>query len=190
MPNEHEGTGRKLVGLYEGPVVDNKDPKKLGRVKVNIPGVAEPTGWAFPLGWAGAGGKKRGGWSPPPVGAEVGVMFKMGDPDHPRYLPGFPGEGETPDEVEEASVEDAVKVPFVFNGDRFKIVMDERPGKARMAIEDKKTGDVYEIDGVKLGCRIKSTSALSIECDGAIDIKGSSVTINGRRVAPNGQPIS
>lgn len=189
MPNEHEGSGRKLFGLYEGPVADNQDPKKLGRVRVTLAGIAEPTGWAFPLGWVGAGGKKRGAWAPPPVGAEVGVLFKMGDPDHPRYLPGFPGEGEAPDEVEDGTVEEATQVPFVFNGARFKIVMDERPGKARMAIEDKETGDLYEIDGVGLGLKLRSTSALSIECDGAVDIRGSSVTINGRRIAPNTKPI-
>lgn len=189
MPDDREGEHPKLLGLYEGPVVDNKDPLKLGRVKVNVPGIAEPTGWARPLGWPGAGGKKRGAWSPPPIGAEVGVMFKMGDPDHPRYLPGFPGEGEAPDEVDEATPEEAVQIPYVFNGDRWKFIVDERPGKARIAIEDKKTGDMYEIDGKKLGLRMKSTSAMSLECDGAVDIKGSSVTINGRKVAPNGKPI-
>ncbi len=91
--------------------------------------------------------------------------------------------------MEEASVEDAVKIPYLFNGDRWKFILDERPGKARIAIEDKKTGDKYEIDGVKLGLKLKSTSAMSIECDGAIDIKGSSVTINGRIVAPNNKPV-
>lgn len=188
--NEHDNTGeRKLLGYYEGPVVDNVDPKKLGRVRVNIPGYAEPTGWAMPLGAPGAGGKKRGGWNPPPIGAEVGVWFKGGDPDHPRYIAGPIGEGEAPDEVDTSTPAEAVQIPYVFNGRRFKILMDERPGKARMAIEDKKTGDTYEIDGVRLGCRIKSTSALQLECDGAIDIVGSSVTINGRRVAPTKKAI-
>lgn len=187
MPSDREN---KLYGLYEGPVVDNKDPRKLGRVRVNIPGVAEPTTWAFPLGWAGAGGKKRGGWHPPPIGAEVGILFKMGDPDHPRYLPGFPGEGEVPDEVEEATVDEAADdLPFVFNGRRWKFILDERAEHARAAIEDKLTGDVFEIDGVKLGCRIKATSAMSIEVDGALDLKASTITLNGRRVAPNGKPL-
>jgi hypothetical protein len=178
-----------LKELYEGPVVDNKDPKKLGRVKVSIPGVADPTGWAFPLGWAGAGAKKLGAWQPPPIGAEVGVLFKQGEPDQPRYIGGYPGTGEAPDEVEESSVEEATQIPYLFNGKRWKFIMDERPGKARIAIEDKKTGDKYEIDGVKLGLKLKSTAAMSIECDGAVDIKGTSVTINGRRVAPNTKPI-
>ncbi len=186
MPNEHDDPHRKLLAIYEGPVVDNKDPKKLGRVRVNIPGIAEPTGWARPIGWLGSGTKKRGGWSPPPIGAEVAVWFKMGDPDHPRYTCGFPGEGEAPDEVDEATVEEAAdQLPFVFNGKRWKFIVDERPAKSRIALQDLKTGDVIEIDGVKLGVHIKATSALSLECDGAIDIRGSSVTINGRKVAPS-----
>ncbi len=189
MANPDEGQHTKLLGLYEGPVTDNVDPKKLGRVKVSIPGVAEPTGWAFPIGAPGAGGKKRGGWSPPPIGAEVAVFFKMGDPEHPRYLPGFSGVGEQPDEVEAASPEDAVKIPFLFNGDRFKIIVDERAASARIALEDKKTGDLIEIDGKRGGVKLKATSALSIECDGAVDIKGSSITFNGRLLAPSNKPI-
>lgn len=185
MPDDQ--SAQKLVGLYEGPVVDNKDPMKLGRVKVRIPGVANPTTWAFPLGWGGA--KQHGTWEPPPIGAEVGVMFKMGDPDHPRYILGYPGQGETPDEVQQGTVEEALQVPFVREGTRWKIVMDERPNSARIALYDKITEDVIEIDGVNLGVHFKATSALSIECDGAVDIRGSSVTINGRKVAPSTKAI-
>lgn len=189
MPADDDQGHRKFPTLYTGNVVDNIDPKKLGRVKVNVPGVAEPTGWAFPLGMLGAGGAKLGGWSPPPKGAEVGVLFKMGDCDHPYYLAGNVGEGEAPDEVDEASPEDAVKVPFCFVGSRFKIIVDERPGKFRCALEDLKTGDMFEIDGVKGGLKLKATAAMSIECIGGLDIKASSVTINGRKVGPTGRPI-
>lgn len=189
MANEHDNQDRKFTGYYEGPVIDNKDPMKLGRVRVNVPGVAEPTPWAMPVGGLGAGGKKRGSWSPPPVGAEVGVFFKQGDPDHPRYMAGPIGEGEAPDEVDDASVEDATKVPFVFNGERYKIVVDERPGKSRAALEDKLTGDRYEIDGQKLGLYIKATNAVVIEADGAIDFRCASFTVNGRRCAPGTKPF-
>ena len=179
----------KLTELYEGPVIDNVDPRKLGRVRVRIPGVADQgTGWAHPLGWPGAGGPGRGGWAPPPIGAEVAVLFKNGDPDHPRYLCGFPGEGEAPQEVQESSPEDAVRLQ-VIEGERWKLVLDERAASSRVAIEDRLTGDVLEIDGKKLGVRIKSTSALIIECDGAVDLRGSTITLNGRRVAPSTKPI-
>lgn len=190
MPNEHDGDHKKLLGYYEGEVVDNVDPKKLGRVRVNLPGIAEPTGWAFPAGMPGGGGKKRGTRAPPPKGAEVGVMFKMGDPEHPRYFGGHQGEGEAADEIDEASPEDAVKVPYVFEGARYKIIVDERPGKMRCALIDKKLGDMYELDGEKGGLKLKSSAAMSIECDGALDVKASSITFNGRKLAPNNKPIS
>ncbi len=180
---------RSIPHYCEGPVVDNKDPMKLGRVRVRIPGIAEPTGWALPLN-VGGGMKDYGSWHPPRIGAEVGVFFKNGDPDHPRYIGGPYGANETPAEVQEASVAEAADdVPYILATRRWRVVLDERRGKTRAAIEDRKTGDMFEIDGVKLGVKIKSTAALSIECDGAVDIKGSSITLNGRRLAPNRKPI-
>lgn len=188
MATEHDNADRKFTALYMGVVVDNKDPEMLGRVRVRIPGVIEPkSAWAFPLGWPGAGGKQKGWFDVPPTDAEVGVFFHMGDVDKPYYLCGHPGRGEAPPEVETPEDNELVKV---HETKRWRFTLDERPGKAQLQLRDKKTGDVFEIDGVKLGVRIKATSALVLECDGAIDIKGSAVTINGRRLMPNGKPIN
>lgn len=177
--------------MYVGQVTDNKDPKKLGRIRARIQGIADQgTAWALPMGWPGAGAKKRGGWVPVPIGAEVNVWFAQGDIEHPHYMPGNPGEGEAPDEVEEASVAEAADdIPFIFNGKRFKIIVDERPGKARVALEDLKTKDMFEIDGVALGLKLKATTAVDIESNGAVRIKGSSVIIQGRTVTRNTKPI-
>lgn len=191
MANEHDDQHRKFTALYVGVVTDNADPKKLGRVKVRIPGVADQgTGWALPLGMLGAGGKKRGGFSVPPKDAEVGVFFNQGDADRPYYLPANPGTGEAPDEVEDAetSPEEAPSV-FSHETERFKLLFDGRKGKQLIQIRDKKTDDVIEIDGVKLGINIKATSAINIRCDGAINIKGANLTIQDRLVARNGKPI-
>jgi len=189
MPNEHDDQHRKFTALYIGFVLRNDDPEKLGRVKVSIPGLLKETGWAFPLGWPGAGGKKRGMFAPPPKDAEVGVFFNQGNPDNPYYLSGNPGRGEAPDEVEDASSpEEAAKV-FAYESDRFKFLFDGRKGKQIIALRDKKTGDCIEIDGVNLGIKIKATSAMQLECDGALNIKSSNLTLNGRTVVPNGKPI-
>lgn len=189
MANEHDDAHRKFSTLYVGVVLDNADPLRLGRVRVRIPGVLDQgTGWALPLGMPGAGGKKRGSFSVPPQEAEVGVFFNMGDPDRPYYISGNYGHGEVPDEVEDAEPAEAWKV-WSHETDRFKFLFDGRKGKQLLQFRDKKTDDVIEIDGVKLGVRIKATSAISIECDGAIAINGSNLTIQGRYVAKNGKSI-
>lgn len=202
MSTEHDNTGRKFCALYVGTVVNNADPQKLGRVRVRVLGVCEPSSsWAFPLGAAG-GSSHRGHYCPPDIGADVGVLFLAGDVERPFYLGGYwgaPDAGlETPgpvggykgtDEVEEViSAEDA---PFVkcLEGKRYVAFIDERVGKERLVIRDKLSDDEVLFDGVRYGIRIKATSMLSLECDGAIYIKGLSVNINGRQVVSNGTPI-
>lgn len=187
MGNEHDDQHLKFTALYMGVVVSNRDPEKVGRVTVRIPGlIDEESGWAHPLGWGGSGGPQSGWFDVPPEGAEVGVLFHQGDIDHPHYLCGHPGRGEAPPEVE--SAEDNVLVK-VLETVRWRITLDERPGKHLLQLRDKKTEDVVEIDGAALGVRIKATSALILETNGSVDIKGSAVRINGRPVLPNGKPI-
>lgn len=173
-----------------GIVADNADPEKLGRVRVRIPGLIEDaSAWAFPLGWPAAGGKQRGAFRPPPKGAEVGVFFHQGDIDHPHYISGHPGRGEAPEETSDSTPEEATKVQVVHEGERYRVVIDERPGKQQLQLRDKKTGDEIAFDGVKLAVHIQGTTAVSIESKGSVDIKALALTLNGRFVAPNGKPI-
>lgn len=190
MPSEHDNQDRKFTALYMGVVVTNKDPNRAGAVRVRIPGVIDTaSAWALPLGWPGAGGKQRGGFAPPPEGAEVGVFFHQGDPDHPYYFSGNPGRGEQPPEALEGTEAEATKL-FVHETDNWRMIFDDRPSKEMMQIVFKPTGEVIEIDGKRLGIHIKATASVSIECDGAVDIRGSSVTIQGRHVVRNGKPIN
>ena len=190
MANEHDGQDRKFTALYMGVVTDNADPEKLGRVRVQIPGLIEgASAWAFPLGWPAAGAKQRGAYRPPPKGAEVGVFFNQGDIDHPHYMCGHPGLGEAPEEVADSTAEEAPQVQVLHEGERYRIVLDERSGKQQLQMRDKKTGDEIAFDGKRLAIHISATSAVSIESKGAVDIKGLAVTINGRFVAQNGKPI-
>lgn len=190
MPEEHTNPHRKFLGMAVGVVVDNVDPEKLGRVRVRVPGLYEPASpWAIPFGWPGAGAKKRGGYYPVPKGAEVCVFCNMGDQDHPYYIAGNPGRGEAPDEVEEATPEEATKV-FAHEEARYRVVYDERRGKCRLQIKDKLTGDKIELDGVNAAITIQATTALDIRCDGAVNIQGLAITLNGRTLVNNGEPIS
>lgn len=204
MSDESDGVGRKFLALYVGTVVDVADPESLARVRVRIPGVAEPASWwAFPLGGAGGGGKRRGLVFVPPVGAEVGVFFHAGDVDRPYYLPGNWGAGEVPGPVggysapnadgsagapQDIPADEAHKI-VALETDSYVFVIDERTGRKRLTIEDKKTGDHLALDGQSGALEIRATSYMRIICDGNLDIEASELRLRGRVVLPNGKAI-
>lgn len=86
MPKVTDRQGRpvsgQMPGLVEAIVVDNKDPDKLGRVKLKFPMLPEmpESFWArlvMPMA-----GKKRGWMTIPEVDDEVLVAFVHGDINH------------------------------------------------------------------------------------------------------------
>ena len=186
----------RLWGMYVGPVVDRNDPKRLGRVRVEIPGLLDNPGttWAYPVG---GGAKQRGHKVVPKLGAEVVVFFHQGDPDWPYYLPahwGMPGgvtemPGSSVDADGNAlSAEEAPDVHAIETDD-FVVYVDEREGKRGAVLRHKKTGDLVEYDGQEYGIQVKSTTAILISCDGMVSIEGNVVQINGRKVVESKDPI-
>lgn len=174
-----------------GVVTNRRDPMGLSRVKVRVPGLLEPeSSWALPFGTHG-GSSKRGIKFTPKIGAEVVVFFIGGNPDRPYYIGGNWG---NPGGVSEMLTDPqaAPKEPENVNaieGDRYTITFDERKGHAGLQIRDKKTGDLFELDGESAGGRIKVSAGFILEVDGLLSIKASQVTINGRKVSSGPQEI-
>jgi uncharacterized protein involved in type VI secretion and phage assembly len=82
-----KGRGRGFAdNLAIGIVTDNKDPDKLGRVKVRYPLLNDEveSGWAR-IAW-GAAGKERGTVTLPHVNDEVAIGFEHGDVRRPVIL--------------------------------------------------------------------------------------------------------
>lgn len=90
-----------LSFFYRGIVVNNNDPKKLGRAQIRVPslhGASANTAnyipdmllpWATPGSWNNAG-NDMGTFDPPVMGARVFVAFEGGDPSYPIYFGGIP----------------------------------------------------------------------------------------------------
>jgi len=86
------GSGSKrYFGKYRGMVIDNTDPKQIGRVMVQVPDVLGETtsSWAMPC--MPLAGMSAGIFAVPSIGSQVWVEFEQGDPDYPIWTGGFWG---------------------------------------------------------------------------------------------------
>lgn len=83
---DREAQASKVHGFVVGLVTNNKDPEKLGRIKVKFPWLSdEVESW-----WARVcqpmGGKERGQWWIPEIDDEVLVGFEHGDVRFPYVI--------------------------------------------------------------------------------------------------------
>ena len=83
-------------GKYRGVVVDNDDPKKIGRIKVSVDAVYRDatSPWATPC--FPYVGKGAGFFAVPAVGAGVWVEFEQGDTSRPVWTGGWFGVDDPP----------------------------------------------------------------------------------------------
>jgi uncharacterized protein involved in type VI secretion and phage assembly len=182
--DQDDETTHKRPGFDVGVVVNVNDPKGIGRIRARVPGLADATAWALPFALAGAGGSLGGAFVVPPVGHEVVIHYKNGDPDHPYYAPANYGAPngkprETPTPVRDLPPEEVPQVA-VFEWGTYVVAIDDRPSKRALYLRDKRTGDEIQHDGEHGIWRIKGTSGVFIESDGRVQIEGATVVINGR----------
>jgi|TARA_R110000851_G_scaffold1514_4_gene5624 hypothetical protein len=86
---------------YECIVVDINDPMKMGRLKVQHPGLfgKDTSDWCFPSGMFA--GKDKCLFSLPSIGDIVWLSFKSGNLQYPVWGYGLWAKGELPDEATE-----------------------------------------------------------------------------------------
>lgn len=187
----------RAYALHRGIIVDNKDPKRLGRVQVRIPGYIEPsTEWAMPMGAFG-GMPGEGFWAVPDIGAAVIVFFAGGDVENPYWIGGpwskpRGQDSKIPTDAAAAMAEDGDQVAAqlkTFETKSFVLTFDERADNEFAQLRHKASGDVVEIDGRNRGVRIHATAGLVLESDGLVQINGLQVQINNRIVMPTSKPI-
>lgn len=208
MSAENPSDEHRIWSLQVGVVIETADPLKLARVRVRVPGFFdEGTGWCLPLGSAGAGGPRRGSKVVPRVGAEVGILCHLGDPDACHYLPGHwgrpggvsevPGGGLTPPTADELNAVGTEMTPEeaplvdVFETESFLISIDERvpDGKGSLFIRHKLSGDNIEYDGAANGWVIAASGPVQVTSKSIISLQAPQIEINGRVVANSSDPI-
>src|SRR6202012_13947 len=128
---EHEQS--KVYEAVVGIVTDNKDPSKIGRVKVKVPILSDDdsTFW-LPIVMLGAG-KNRGWFFIPEPDDEVLVMFEHGSMDHGVVIGAlFNGKDVPPDNNKDGNNDRRV----FKSRQKSRIVMDDGSSSPGVIIED------------------------------------------------------
>lgn len=164
---------KTFFGKYRGVVTDNKDPKKLGRIRAKVPDVTgdRETGWALPC--APFGGDKTGMFALPKVGAVVWMEFEHGDPEYPICTGTFWGSSsELPPEV----TQQPDKRVEIRTAAGHRIVFDDSDGGGGITLEAK-GGQKVVIgeNGIEItdgkGGTIKIDSGKVTVNDGALEVQ-------------------
>ncbi len=201
--------------VYEpviGIVTDNKDPEKLGRVKVKMPILSEKdTTFWVPIVMPGAG-KNRGWFFIPEVEDEVLVMFEHGDVNRPLVIGAlWGGKDKPPDKNPGPNPRRVIKSrqgsKVTFDDEKMKIILEDGTGKGKITFDsnankiiiEAMTGDVCvqspQGDTQIVAKAIEMTAANNIEihagskmdwgAGAGVEVKSSSVTISGSQVNMN-----
>jgi uncharacterized protein involved in type VI secretion and phage assembly len=201
--------------IYEaviGIVTDNKDPSKLGRVKVKIPVLSmNDTTWWAPLVMLGAS-KNRGWFFIPEVDDEVLILFEHGDADRPVVIGSlWNGKDKPPDKNPGGNPRRVIKSragsKVTFDDDQMKITIEDGGGKAKITFDSNAnkitieaiTGDVCfqspQGDMVIVAKQAELTASQNLEIhagstmawgtNASATIKSSNVTISGSKANMN-----
>lgn len=194
MPTQQEETEPRYYGMRRGVILDNEDPKGLGRARLRVHGIVENSQWAWPIGQTGGGSAQRGHFDVPAKGADVAVFFEAGDPERPAYMPGHWGEPsggkETPKHVRDAeSPADAVRIK-AYETEKWLLLYDDRDGKEIWRMEFKPFDDMFiEFDPQKGALTISAPISINIVSKGMVNLNGMQCQIAGRPVLPSAKPL-
>jgi uncharacterized protein involved in type VI secretion and phage assembly len=157
----------RIYGVVSGIVINNKDPEKMGRVKVKIPRISgdEESNWARIAAFMG--GKERGAFFLPEVDDEVLVAFEYGDINMP-YIIGSLWNGE--DKPPEQNSDGKNNIRIIRSRSGHVIKLDDTENNEKIEIIDKTQKNMIIIE--------KKNNKISIKSDKDIELS-----------APNGKVI-
>jgi uncharacterized protein involved in type VI secretion and phage assembly len=188
------GNDMRIYGAVTGIVQDIRDPKGLGRVKVNFPWLGEAADGVTMQGdaaskarahsfWARVStmmaGKGRGSFFVPEVNDEVLVLFEHGELDRPYIVGVLWNKEDTPPQTMDTDGKNDIRAIHTRCG--HKVIFNDSDDQPSIRIEDK-TGENYIlIDSKENKMTIKVAGDLNIEAQGEITMKaGKNITITAQ----------
>ncbi len=159
--------GPRIYGVVPGIVTNNKDPEKMGRIKVKIPRISgdEESNWARVVAFMA--GNDRGAFFLPEVDDEVLVAFEYGDINMP-YIIGSLWNGK--DEPPEKNDDGKNNIRIIKSRSGHIIKLDDTENNEKIEIVDKTKKNMIIIE--------KNNNKISIKSDKDIELS-----------APNGKVI-
>jgi uncharacterized protein involved in type VI secretion and phage assembly len=202
VANLLEKVERRFYGKYRGFVVENADPEKLGRLKLQIPSVlgdSVVTGWALPCVPYG-GNANQGMLFIPEVDAGVWVEFEEGDLEFPIWVGTFwskPGGNSElpfpnkPDGSEDSAVQDPPTRKIIKTLKGHTIQFEDKDDEEMVMIVEGKNGHVLtmskngitiaEANGNKITMN-KDEFVIAAKVSFTIDASGQAVVIKGKTI--------
>jgi uncharacterized protein involved in type VI secretion and phage assembly len=183
---------RRFYGKYRAIVVDNKDPSRLGRLKLKVPSVLGPdvvTGWATPCAPYG-GAADQGFLFVPERDAGVWVEFEEGDLEFPIWVGSYwsrPGdESELPkpqgdDGTEADEVQDPPTRKIVKTLKGHTVQFEDADGKEAVLVREGTNGHLITMDQDGITIVDKNQNTVLLDDDGVTitDATGNTVEMTG-----------
>lgn len=174
---EEPGLVRPMVsGVAIGLVIDNRDPQRLGRVRIKLPAVSDQEIGHWARVAVPMAGKGRGAFFLPEVDDEVLVAFEGDDVTRP-YVIGALWNGRDRPPHDNADGQNNLRVIRSRSGHVVKL--DDTAGAEKIEIVDKSGKNTLVIATATNEITITSASNITLKADqGTIKLSGRSVQIS------------